>query len=93
MTSEPKDEAGSLASPSATQGSQGSPTSARRPEHGLPVGTLVIERYVYTNRNGNPGVQWLAQIVDEDGDLALMQACRTRREALEVASSPGASRG
>jgi hypothetical protein len=58
----------------------------RRPEDGLPVGTLVIERYVYTNPNGKTGVQWLAQIVDKDGDLALMKACRTRREALGVAS-------
>jgi hypothetical protein len=49
---------------------------------GLPVGTLVIERYVYTNPNGNDGVQWLLQIVDEDSDLALIQTCRTRREAL-----------
>lgn len=48
----------------------------------LPIGSLVIERYVYENSNGNPGVQWLAQIVDKDGDLALVSACRTRRGAL-----------
>jgi hypothetical protein len=63
----------------------GSLGAFRRPEDGLPVGTLVIERYAYTNPNGKSGVQWLAQIVDKDGDLALMKACRTRREALEVA--------
>jgi hypothetical protein len=57
----------------------------RKAEQGLPVGTLVIERYVY-ERNGKSGVQWLAQIVDQDGDLALIKACKTRREALEAAS-------
>lgn len=57
-------------------------TFHRIPE--LPVGSLVVERYVYTTRNGNDGVQWLAQIVDKEGDLALVQTCRTRREALEV---------
>lgn len=50
----------------------------------LPIGSLVVERYIYTNRNGNDGVQWLAEIVDKDGDLALFRACRTRREALEL---------
>lgn len=53
----------------------------------LPAGSLVVERYVYTNRRGNDnGVQWLAEVVDKDGNLLLMQACKTRREALEVVS-------
>jgi len=50
----------------------------------LPVGSLVVERYVYESPGGKPGVQWLAQIVDKDERLALVQACRTRREALEI---------
>jgi hypothetical protein len=51
----------------------------------LPAGSLVVERYTYeSNRTGNPGVQWLAEVVDKDGNLRLMMACRTRRGALEV---------
>ena len=60
------------------------PGEFRRPEDGLPAGTLVVERYEYETARGNKGVQWLAQIVDKDGDLALLHACKTRREALEV---------
>lgn len=60
----------------------------RRAEDGLPVGTLVVERYEWENpaaiHGAKKGVQWLAQIVDKDGDLALMKTCRTRKEAIEV---------
>jgi len=53
----------------------------------LPPGSLVVEKYRYTNRRGNDtGVQWLAQSVDKDGNLLLHRACRTRKEALEVVS-------
>lgn len=59
----------------------------------LPPGSLVIERYIYTTRSDTTGVQWLAQVVDKDGLLLLIQACKTRREALEVAGrSPGKPR-
>ncbi len=51
---------------------------------GLPRGSIVIERYVYSSANDKQGVQWLAQIVDEDGDLRLLEACATRHEALAV---------
>ena len=62
----------------------------------LPPRSIVIERYVYTNRRGkDSGVQWLAQIVDEDGRLLLIRVCRTRKEALEAAgrSSLGVKAG
>lgn len=50
----------------------------------LPAGSLVVERYVYTNPSGSTGVQWLAQSVDKDGNLLLHEACRTRKQALGV---------
>lgn len=52
----------------------------------LPVGSLVVERYVPTNPRGKTRVQWLAESVDAEGNLLLHRACRTRKEALEVVS-------
>jgi len=52
----------------------------------LLAGSLVVEKYIYGTRSGGEGVQWLAQSVDADGNLLLHEACRTRKEALEVLS-------
>lgn len=51
----------------------------------LLIGSLVVERYVPVNRRGKDArVQWLAQVVDKDGDLALIGVYKTRREALKA---------
>ena len=50
----------------------------------LPAGSLVVEKYHYATAKQTTGVQWLAQTVDKDGNLLLLRACRTRKEALEV---------
>jgi hypothetical protein len=50
----------------------------------LMVGSLVVERYEYGTRSGGVGVQWLAEVVSKNGDLLLMRACKTRKEALET---------
>lgn len=53
----------------------------------LEAGSFVVERYV----PDTGGVQWLAEVVGEDGNLWLMMACRTRREALNVIDRHGTS--
>jgi hypothetical protein len=50
----------------------------------LLAGSAVVERYEYGTRSGGVGVQWLAEVVSKDGDLLLMRACKTRKEALET---------
>lgn len=50
----------------------------------LIAGSLVVERYEYGTRSGGVGIQWLAEVVGKDGDLLLMRACKTRKEALQV---------
>jgi len=51
------------------------------------TGSYVIERYEHKNPDG---VQWLVERVTEDGNLELLRACKTRREAAEYI---GALRG
>ncbi len=53
------------------------------------TGSFVIEKHIYTTKNGNSRVQWLAEVVGEDGGLWLMEACETRREALDVIDKHG----
>lgn len=55
----------------------------------LAAGSVVIERYHWEKANGRRGVQWLAQVVDRDGNLTLYKVCKTRVEALMVALERG----
>ena len=61
-------------------------TAAYRDEWpNLPPGSFVIERY--TPAEG--GVQWLAQVVGQQGGLWLMSVERTRRAALAAIDKHG----
>lgn len=62
-------------------------TESERVDVDLSVGSFVVERYA----PDTGGVQWLAEVVGDDGNLWLMRACRTRREALKVIDDHGTS--
>jgi hypothetical protein len=51
----------------------------------LPAGSIVVERY----KPDNGRVQWLAQVVTQDGSLRLYAVCKTRHEALVEADRRG----
>lgn len=55
----------------------------------LAPGSVVIERYHWEKPSGKRGVQWLAQVVDRDGNLTLYKVCKTRVEALMEALDRG----
>ena len=74
----------------STESTRHAPAAAQRFDVDLPPGSFVIERYVYTGgARGGSGVQWIAGVVGEDGDVWTMGTFRTRSEALDCIDSHG----
>ena len=74
---------------SSSEGLQPAFAESARHEVDLSAGSFVVERYVYERPSGGRGVQWIAQVTGNDGELWVMGAFDTRREALDAIDKHG----